>query len=506
MASKTLWTGWVALACAASLTSGCRRGGGPPFTAAESLKTVRLDPGFRIEPFVTEPSIASPVAMEFDERGRIFVVEMPGYPLDTRPTGRIKLLEDRDHDGRYETATVFADNLVLPTGVMRWKRGILVTAAPDVWYFEDTKGDGRADVRKVVLTGFAFTNPQHTVNGPVYGLDNWVYLAHEGPAEAIVFKDKFGDQGRPLRFPEQGGGAPVDVIGHGVRFRPDRFEVEPLAGKSQFGHAFDDAGHYFTLDNSNHARHEVIAARYLKRNPDLLLRSAMQNVSDHGAAATVYAITKHAEFEMLSEPGQFTSACSLTFVPGGPLAAALGRSSLVAEPAQNLVHRDVWSPSGSTFVARRAQDGREFLAAAPWSDTFCIAERAEELEADAWIRIAGHCQEALDQALVARQERLGETDGVLAHARIRIAQGRQYDGRLELAEPVERPQRVQTAEGRRALAQEAEQHRRRLGRLPVHEQTLRRAPPPEVLVRQHGDELLGARVAGPASRRHERTL
>ena len=346
------------------ITLGCRRGGGPPYSATDSLKTVRLDPGFRIEPFVTEPAIASPVAMEFDEHGRIFVVEMPGYPLDTRPTGRVKLLEDRDHDGRYETASVFADNLVLPTGVMRWKRGILVTAAPDVWYFEDTDGDGRADLRKVVLTGFAFTNPQHTVNGPVYGLDNWVYLAHEGPAEAIVFKDKFGDRGRPLRFPEQSGTAPVDVIGHGVRFRPDRFEVETLAGKSQFGHAFDDAGHYFTLDNSNHARHEVIAARYLKRNPDLLLRSAMQNVSDHGAAATVYAITKHAEFEMLSEPGQFTSACSLTFVPGGPLAAALGRSSLVAEPAQNLVHRDVWSPSGSTFVARRAQEGREFLAAA----------------------------------------------------------------------------------------------------------------------------------------------
>ena len=354
----------TALLAALLLAAACRRGGGPPYTAAESLKTVRLEAGLRIEPFVTEPAIASPVAMEFDERGRIFVVEMPGYPLDTRPTGRIKLLEDRDHDGRYETATVFADNLVLPTGVMRWKRGILVTAAPDVWYFEDTDGDGKADVRKVVLTGFAFTNPQHTVNGPVYGLDNWVYLAHEGPAEAIVFKEKFGDQGRPLRFPENTARPPVDVIGHGVRFRPDRFELETLSGFSQFGHAFDDAGHYFTLDNSNHARHEVIAARYLKRNPDLLLRSAMQNVSDHGAAATVYAITRHAEFEMLSEPGQFTSACSLTFVPGGPLAAALGRSSLVAEPAQNLVHRDVWSPSGSTFVARRAQEGREFLAAA----------------------------------------------------------------------------------------------------------------------------------------------
>jgi len=351
------------IACALGLALGCRHGGGPPYTPAESLKTVRLEPGFRIEAFVTEPAIASPVAMEFDERGRLFVVEMPGYPLDTRPTGRVKLLEDRDRDGRYEQATVFADGLVLPTGVMRWKRGILVTAAPDVWYFEDTDGDGRADVRKVVLTGFAFTNPQHTVNGLVYGLDNWVYLAHEGPAEAIVFKDKFGDRGAGLRFPDRSGAAPLDANGHGVRFRPERFELETLAGRSQFGHAFDEWGRYFTLDNSNHARHEVIAARYLKRNPDLLLRSAMQDVSDHGAAATVYPVTRRAEFEMLSEPGQFTSACSLTFVPGGPLAAALGRSSFVAEPAHNLVHRDVWSPSGSTFVARRAQDGREFLAA-----------------------------------------------------------------------------------------------------------------------------------------------
>jgi putative membrane-bound dehydrogenase-like protein len=359
--------GRASLACALALVLGCRRGGGPPYTAAESLKTVRLEAGFRIEAFVSEPAIASPVAMEFDEGGRLFVVEMPGYPLDTRPTGRVKLLEDRDHDGRYERSTVFAEGLVLPTGVMRWKRGILVTAAPDVWYFEDTDGDGRADIKKVVLTGFAFTNPQHTVNGPLYGLDNWIYLAHEGPAEAIVFKDKFGDRGSGVRFPDRSGAAPLDVNGRGVRFRPETHAVETLSGHSQFGHAFDEWGHYFTLDNSNHARHEVIAARYLERNPDLLLRSAMQDVSDHGAAATVYPITRHAQFEMLSEPGQFTSACSLTFVPGGPLAAALGRSSFVAEPVHNLVHRDVWSPAGATFVARRAQEGREFLAAAdPW--------------------------------------------------------------------------------------------------------------------------------------------
>src|SRR5918996_3608157 len=132
------------------LALGCRRQAGPPYSAARSLETMRIEPGFRIEAFVTEPAIASPVAIEFDEEGRLFVVEMPGYPLDTRPTGRVKLLEDRDGDGRPERATVFADGLVLPTGVMRWKQGVLVTAAPDVLYLEDTDGDGRADLRKTV--------------------------------------------------------------------------------------------------------------------------------------------------------------------------------------------------------------------------------------------------------------------------------------------------------------------------------------------------------------------
>lgn len=356
--------GLLGLACLAG--AGCRREAGPPYSAVESVKTMRLEPGFRIEPFVTEPAVTSPVAIDFDEHGRLFVVEMPGYPLDTRPTGRVKLLEDRDRDGRYERAAVFADGLVLPTGVMRWKRGVLVTAAPDVLYFEDRDGDGRAETRRVVLTGFAFTNPQHTVNGPVFGLDNWIYLAHEGPAGAVVFKEKFGDRGSGIRFPDEPGAPPLDAGRRGVRFKPDLRALETLAGHSQFGHAFDEWGRYFTLDNSNHARHEVIAARYLRRNPDLLLATAMQDASDHGAAAVVYPITRRPQFEMLTEPGQFTSACSLTFWPGGD-SPETGRSSFVAEPVHNLVHRDLWSPAGATFVARRASEEVEFLAAEdPW--------------------------------------------------------------------------------------------------------------------------------------------
>ena len=339
-----------------------RRDQGPPYEPADARATLVLEAGYHADLVASDPDIQSPVAMDIDEDGRLFVLEMPGYPLDTRPTGRVKLLEDKDGDGRYETSSVFADGLVLPTGIMRWKKGVLVTSAPDVLYLEDTDGDGRADQRHPVITGFAVTNPQHMVNGPTYGLDNWIYLAHEGPAEAVIYKDVFGDHGSPLRWPEHPDRAAVPQHRSGVRLRPDTGGLELLAGDSQYGHGFDAWGHYFTNDNSNHARHEVIAARYLARNPDLLVESAMADIPDHGEAARVFPITHRPAFELLTEAGQFTSACAITPYTGGAFPETGGTSLFVAEPVHNLVHRDVLVPSGATFVARRAEEGREFLA------------------------------------------------------------------------------------------------------------------------------------------------
>src|SRR5262245_45856072 len=351
---------WGRALAFASVAAGCRRTG-PPFEPAEALRTLRVEDGFSIELVAAEPAIASPIALEFDENGRMFVVEMPGYPLDTRPTGRIRLLEDRDGDGRPETSRVFADGLVLPTGVMRYKKGVLVTSAPDVWYIEDADGDGKAERREKVLTGFAFTNPQHMVNSPVFGLDNWIHLAHEGPADAVIYKE-FADRGSPIGFPGKPDVPAVDVGRHAVRFRLDPPAIEGHSGSSQFGHAFNESRRYFTLDNSNHLRHEVVAARYLRSNPGLAAGEAMQNVSDHGSNAKVYAITRRPRFELLTEPGEFTSACSLTLYLADGFPAPAGRTSFVAEPAQNLVHRDVWTDAGSTFTARRSAEGVEFLA------------------------------------------------------------------------------------------------------------------------------------------------
>ena len=334
---------------------------GPPYTPAQSMAMLQLEPGFRVELVASEPDVQSPVAMDIDEDGRIFVVEMPGYPLDVSPTGRVKLLEDTDGDGRVDRSTVYADNLRLPSGVMRHKRGILVTSPPDLLYFEDVNGDGRADVREVVITGFARTNPQHAVNHPVYGLDNWIYIAHSGGSEPVIYRELFGDKGSDLVFPGRPEIKGLDAKGRGVRIKPDAFRVEGLSSRTQYGNAFDAHGHYFAHNNSIHQRHEVIAARYLERNPHLLLPSAMAEISDHGNN-DIMPITHGARFDLLTEAGQFTSACALTVYTGGAFPEGYEGTTFIAEPVHNLVHRDVLTPKGSTFVASRARADMEFLA------------------------------------------------------------------------------------------------------------------------------------------------
>jgi putative membrane-bound dehydrogenase-like protein len=339
--------------------AGCtRKTAEPPYSPQQSIAMMRLAEGYGIEPFAAEPSVVSPVAMDIDEDGRIYVVEDRGYPLEVKGRiGRVKLLEDTDGDGKPDRTSIFADDLVMPTGVMRWRKGILVTDPPYLWYLEDTNGDGKADVRKKVLSGFAFTNPQHTVNSPVYGLDNWIYLAHENPTTAIIFQNEFGDRGSDISFEDRPQVA-LKERGRSIRFRPDTFEIEALSGSSQFGHAFDDFGRHFVLNNTYHARHEVIAAQYLKRNPDLPVLTATQDISDHGMPAKVYPIVPKTRFEMLTNIGEFTSACGLTFWRGG---------AFVAEPAHNLVHRDTYSAAGATFKASRDRDSVEFLASRdPW--------------------------------------------------------------------------------------------------------------------------------------------
>lgn len=351
----------AALAAVLAL-AGCGTPAGPPYSPEAALELFEIHPDFSIELYLAEPGVADPVAMAFGPDGRTWVVENSGYPLDTEGRlGRVRLLQDRDGDGRPDASTLFADGLTMPTGVMAWKHGVIVTDAPDVLFLADNDGDGRADERRRLLGGFAFTNPQHTVSSPVYGLDNWIYLANEGPIRSVVFGDEFGDPGEAIHFPEAERTRQFDVGRRSLKFRPDAFEVEPLAGASQFGLAFSPWGDILTHNNTLHVRHEVIPGRYFRRNPALRVPRTAENVYEVAEAAPVYPITENPRFELLSGMGQMTSAAGLTRYLGG---AFPGYEDLtfVAESVHNVVHADRWETAGTTFVARPLRRGREFLA------------------------------------------------------------------------------------------------------------------------------------------------
>lgn len=329
-----------------------------------ALSTFELEEGFQMELIAGEPLISDPVDMEIDEHGRCYVVEMHGYPLDISGSGKIKLLSDRDGDGTMDQSTVFADSLVMPTGVMRWKKGILVTDPPNVYYLEDSDGDGKADIKETVLTGFALSNPQHNVNSPKLGLDNWIYLGHEPAVTTTIYEEKFGDRGKEVFFPAKpdGPSLPQNAGGRSVRFRPDQYKIELLASRTQFGHTADAWGHRFLVGNSNHIIQDVISAEYLNRNPYLLISNSTQSSSDHGSAAEVFPITKNPEHQLLTDVGVMTSASGITAYLGDAFPEAYQKATFVTESVSNIVHVDLLEDKGTGFIARRQHPDKEFLA------------------------------------------------------------------------------------------------------------------------------------------------
>ncbi|SHF34560.1 putative membrane-bound dehydrogenase domain-containing protein [Fodinibius roseus] len=335
----------------------------PPLDEDRALASLEVMEGFNVELYASEPLIEDPVAMEVDERGRIYVVEMRSYPLDASGLGRIKLLEDTSGNGFPDSYTIFADSLKFPDGIMRWKDGILVTDAPHIYYMEDTTGNGKADRKEIMLTGFALSNPQHNVNTPIYGLDNWIHLANRGTVSTEDYQGILGDKGSRVGFygAEDIPKLPQNAGGKNVRFKPDSYQIEMKASSSQYGHTFNAWGDHFLVSNARHQYLEVMERKYTGRNPHLPLGDVNHDTPDHGNAAEVYPTTQNPEHQLLTDRGVITSASGLTWYLGGAFPKEFDRVTFVAESVHNLVHADVVEQEGTVFKARRLLERKEFL-------------------------------------------------------------------------------------------------------------------------------------------------
>ncbi|HLX63381.1 MAG TPA: PVC-type heme-binding CxxCH protein [Planctomycetota bacterium] len=315
----------------------------PPQPPADAKQTLKLHPGFSAEIVAQEPMLQDPIAFDWGPDGRLWVVEMSDYPLGVdgkgKPGGRVKCLESTKGDGKYDKCTTFLDNLNFPTGVTVWKKGVLVFSPPDLLYAEDTKGDGVADKREVLFTGFKEGNPQHRANGLVRGLDNWLYGAN-------------GDSGGVVKSLKTGKS--VDIGARDFRLKPDEGLFETVAGRTQYGRVCDDWGHWFGSMNSAPPYHYPIEERYLKRNPHAVVTKTAATFGDHPLFPTNTGI-----------PGfnftrRFTSACSPAIYRDDLFGAEYATSIFESEPAHNLVHREVLSLQGSAYTSERAADEPDF--------------------------------------------------------------------------------------------------------------------------------------------------
>lgn len=344
-----------------------------PLSPEASMKTFRFADNFKAEIFATEPLVIDPVDMEFDEEGNAYVVSMiDAYKPDSvKGKDKIIMLKDLNDDGRADTAIVFADNLREATSVLPWKGGLLIAAAPNIMYYKDTDGDGRADQKEILFSGFFTGNEEAQITNLRFGIDNWIYANNTGQAGEVTFS-------------ENPDGPALQMRGSDFRFRLDRKQYELTTGAGQFGLALDDCGHRFFTTNSIHIQQAVAPKRYLARNPALpsALKSGAVNISDHDPIMFQISETPYWRQERTDRRNKqyqenkldrveyardhFTGASGGTFYGGDRFPEGYYGNIFTTDVAGNLVHRDILVPSDSEphFIAQRGaqEKDKEFLA------------------------------------------------------------------------------------------------------------------------------------------------
>lgn len=349
----------------------------PATEPEQALATFSVEHGFSLELVAHEPAVADPVSACFDENGRMFVAEMHGYPFSQEPTklnpagggkkdaGIIRMLEDTNGDGVYDRSVVYADKIRWCTSVLCYRGGVFAIAPPHIHYFKDVNGDGVADIREIVYSGFRRDNVQALVNNLKWGLDNKIYAAGASLGADVTNR----------------GAAMIKLGRQDFRFDPVSEKMEPCSGGAQFGLSFDDWGNRFLATNSNHIIHVVYPYEYLIRNPYLPVPSVTRGIAKEGGAAPVFRRSAAEPWRVVRTRrrnlnpdfrrragterfaiGFFTSATSPTIYRGGAYPEEFHGNAFIGDVGGNLVHRKTLQPADESFIATRADQNTEFVA------------------------------------------------------------------------------------------------------------------------------------------------
>lgn len=344
----------------------------PPVAAREALSTFQLRPGFRLELVAAEPLVAEPIALAFDEDGRLFVVEMSDYPEGGKQhPGHVRRLEDTDGDGHFDKFTLFATGLHWPSGIHCYGGGVFVGAAPDLLYYRDTNDDGVADQKQVVLTGWGnrggTPNAEGVFGSLAWGLDNRIHGLVNLNSGVIT-------------NPTNPAAKPV-TLGGNFAFDPRTMTLAVEAGEGQYGMGFNDDGRQFLCRQHRHLMTQLFDRRYADRNPSYTMPNPTVDIAVDGPKAALYRISPEEPWRVLRTKwrvegleegieaggrasGYFSAACGLTIYRGNAWPREYLGDVFVADPAENIVHRKKVVHLGPTARAERPADEQkvEFLA------------------------------------------------------------------------------------------------------------------------------------------------
>ena len=335
---------------------------------AEALQTFEVAAGFQLQQTAAEPLVTDPVAMSYDEDGRLFVAEMRDYSeQDKEHLGVVRVLQDTNGDGVFDDSREFAKGLSWPTAIIAANGGVFVAAAPDVFFLKDTNGDLQADEQTLVFTGFARSNVQGLINSFHWGPDNRIY----GSASTVG-----GTVTCPVH-PERAG---VECRGRDFSFDPRTLELRTETGGGQHGMSFDDWGHRFVSANSDHAQQIVYADRYLSRAAVASAAPPRISIAADGGQAPVFRISPVEPWRIVRTrlrasglskglvegggrpAGYFTGATGITIYRGDAWPVDLRGVAIIGDVGSNIVHRKRLTADGVVWRAERMDAGHELVA------------------------------------------------------------------------------------------------------------------------------------------------
>lgn len=321
------------------LMSGCQPDAESP---AISLDQYKIADGFELQVAAAEPLLQAPVAMDFDNRGRMWVVEMRGYMPnlagtgEDKPNGRISILDPSDNDGRAMHAKVFLDSLVLPRAIALVYGGVLYAAPPNLWFVEIENDKPGKKVLVDSIYADEYSNPENQANGLTMNIDNWIYSAYS-----------------TSRYQRKDG----------------KWIKEPTSFRGQYGMTRDNFGRLYYSYNELQLAGDYVLPNTLISNPYLRpRRSINKSMTDDQRVYPLHPTTVNRGYVegILNEDSilvNFTAACGPVVYRGDQFPEEYDQNAFVCEPEANLVKRNILTFGSLKTTATQAWHDREFIAA-----------------------------------------------------------------------------------------------------------------------------------------------